>query len=132
MFAKYLLLAVCVAAPGAYLAIPSRDAAQPASGPELVVQQTERSLGTVVAGRPVRAGFTLFNAGGRRLIVREDRCLACGPGEWLIPPGESQDLTIELNTTGLEGEVRQVQHYTTNDPRQPRLTLAVSVNVQPD
>lgn len=130
MFGKWLLVGVCVTS-SAYLAIQTH-VAPPATKPKLIAPQTELDLGMVVSPAIVRASFTLHNAGSRRLIVREDVCSACGPAEWLIPPGQAQDLTIEMDTAGLRGEVRHVRHYTTSDPVQPRLALAVTVTVQTD
>jgi hypothetical protein len=131
MLQKCLLVAVCLAS--AYLVVQaarSQHRTERVENPKLVVAQTERPLGTVSAGSVQRAEFTLYNAGSRRLIVREDVCSACDPGQWVIPPGQSRDLTIELDTTGLQGEVRHVRNYTTSDPLLPRLALAVSATVQ--
>jgi hypothetical protein len=132
VFWKYALIPLCAATLGAYLTVHaarSQHAAPPAGSPKLIIGQTERSLGTVAAGTLLRAEFVLYNAGSRRLIVREDVCSSCDPAEWLIEPGKSADLTIELDTAGLHGELRHVRQYTTSDPRLPRLALTVSATV---
>ena len=98
-------------------------------GPRVTLASTQCDLGTITAGSLPTAVFAVGNAGGRRLIVREDVCSACGPAEWIIEPGKSENLTIGFDAAGLTGSVRQVRHYTTNDPLQPRLTLVVRANV---
>ena len=130
---RYSLLAVGACFAAAALTVqPARppSALPHASQPRVVVSPAERDLGDVVAGDPLRAEFTVHNAGSRRLVVREDVCSACGPGEWLIEPRHTQHLTFELQTAGLEGPVHSIRHYTTSDPLQPRFSLAVRARVQ--
>jgi hypothetical protein len=91
----------------------------------VTVAATQCNLGPLSPTALATASFTVGNTGNRRLIIREDRCSGCGQAEWIIEPGGTDNLTIPFDATGLQGSVRQVRHFTTNDPALPRLTLTV-------
>jgi hypothetical protein len=128
---KTQFAALLTAALGGCLIVHSArsQSAGVSAGPRVALASAECDLGTIAEGSLPIAKFTVGNAGGRRLIVREDVCSACGPEEWIIEPTKSENLTIGFDAAGLTGSVRQVRRYTTNDPLQPRLTLVVRANV---
>ncbi|MHC4402877.1 MAG: Ig-like domain-containing protein [Planctomycetota bacterium] len=104
------------------------------AAPVLVLSQSECDLGTAKQGAVLQATFPVTNAGTRRLILTEHLQGCCDekaePRQVSLEPGESKDLEIQLDTTPWYGHVEHAIHYTTNDPRMPRLTLSVTAKVE--
>jgi hypothetical protein len=104
--------------------------------PRVEVSYTQWDFGAVPQGAVLHAGFPITNTGARRLIVVQQSGACCGQpaGQHVIAlrPGEARKLTVQVDTSRWCGRVREVVHYTTNDPHMPRLALCVAANVTPD
>ena len=137
-FAAYLPFLVALPM-GAWLssrlvsAWPIPDHADSTS-PKVVLSSTERDLGTVCQGAVLRATFPITNAGTRRLILREEGAGCCGqstrPREIILPPGGSEDITLDVDTAPWHGRMQHTVRYVTNDPRRPRFALQVNATVE--
>jgi len=102
--------------------------------PRVVLWSTQRDLGTVRQDGVLRVPFPIANAGARRLILREEGAGCCGqstsPPPIIVPPGESTDLPLALDTGRYDGRAEHTVHYVTNDPRCPRIALHVRAIVE--
>ena len=127
-----LLLALCLFSQWVS-AWPGSDNAAAAT-PRLILPYTHRDLGTVPHGAILRAAFPVENAGTRRLILVEEVEGCCGqsvdPRSVIVAPGDSNDVTVEVDTARWHGSMQHSTHYRTNDPRLPRFTLRVTANVE--
>lgn len=101
---------------------------------QLRLDETRRELGNLAAGKPARATFRAFNDGTHRLVIRKETGHCCGRGGeeeiTIVPPGESRNLVVEVDTTGIQGGLQSDITYASNDPRMPRFTLTVVGRVQ--
>ena len=119
--------------------LPSPNGDSSAAGdpvhPVVTLDRTEHDFGRVPAGALLLAGFQVKNAGGKRLVVREQsrgcECVTGGRPEVIVPPGGSQDLTPGLDTKKLAGPLRTTIQYRTNDPNRPAITLVLLADVVP-
>lgn len=127
-----LLLALCLFSQWVS-AWPGNDNAVVAT-PRLILPYKQRDLGTVPQGTVLRAAFPIENAGTRRLILVEEVEGCCGqsgdPRSVIVSPGDSKDVTVEVDTTRWHGSIRHSTHYRTNDPQLPQLTLRVTASVE--
>jgi hypothetical protein len=127
------LLAACLAATvvlSSWIAVGDRG------GPQIVLTVCRRDLGTVKRGSTVQATFPIANSGERRLVLVEHVEACCGqsaePRRIILAPGESTDLSLELDTNRWAGRARETVRYTTNDPKMPQFALEVTANVNPE
>jgi len=90
----------------------------------------QRDLGTVSQGKVLRAVFRVENTGTRRLILVEEVDGCCDQTadqlSITVAPGDSQDITVEVDTARWYGHIEHKVHYRTNDPKLPRFSLAVT------
>ena len=104
------------------------------NSPKVVLAYTQRDLGTACQGAVLRATFPIANAGTRRLILREEGAGCCGqstrPREIILPPGGSEDITLDVDTAPWHGRMQHTVRYVTNDPRRPRFALQVNATVE--
>jgi hypothetical protein len=74
------------------------------------------------------------NAGARRLILVEERDECCGQApdanSIIVTPGDSQNVTVEIDTSQWHGSLKHTTRYRTNDPRVPQFTLMVTAMVE--
>jgi len=112
---------------------PISDHADSAS-PQVVLRCTQRDLGTIYQGAVLRATFPIANAGTRRLILREEGAGCCGqsthPPAIILPPGGSEDITLDVDTAQWHGRMRHTVRYVTNDPRRPRFAVQINATVE--
>ena len=105
------------------------------AGPRAVLSHRQQDLGKVPAGAPLRATFSIANTGSRRLIIsgRAGTCDCLSPGQtdFVVAPGESCEIEVELDSSRLRGPIHEVVYYTSNDPRLPRFALVVTADVSP-
>ncbi len=134
-----VLLVLCALLLGAWSSsrwLPARvwrDRAGSTS-PLVVLSCTQRDLGTLHQGDLRRAEFSISNAGGRRLVLRELGTGCCGgstnPPPVIVPPGGSADLVVPIDASRWHGRMRHTVHYATNDPQRPHFALVVEANVE--
>ena len=126
-----LLLALCLFSQWVS-AWPGNDNAADAA-PRLILPYQQRDLGTVSQGAILRAAFPIQNVGTRRLILVEELEGCCGqsgtPRSIIVAPGDSKDVTVEVDTARWHGSIQHSAHYKTNDPQMPRLTLRVTARM---
>ena len=107
---------------------------QGVSGPIAVLPETQRDFGPVAAGAVLLARFSVKNAGTRRLVLELESEGCCDEPsdrrQIVVPPGLSRVIEVRVDTNQWHGRMRQVVHYTTNDPSKPRLTLTLNGQVQ--
>ena len=127
-----LLLALCVFSQWVS-AWPGSDNAAVAA-PRLIMPCRQRDLGTAPQGTVLRAAFPIKNAGTRRLILLKELEGCCGQSEAarpiIVAPGDSKDVTVEVDTARWHGSMQHSTHYGTNDPQLPRFTLRVTARVE--
>ena len=91
---------------------------------------SERDLGTVPQGVILRPAFSVANVGTRRLILVEAGEDCCGqtstPRQFVVAPGDSASITVEVDTGRYCGAMRHVVRYTTNAPDFPQITLTAT------
>ena len=121
----------------ACLVLPARleDARAGSSTPMIELPYREQDLGKVPQGTVLRASFPITNVGSRRLILVERSRACCGqsPGqpETTLPPGETTELRVQVDTSRYCGRMREVVRYSTNDPDTPQFALSVTAHVIP-
>ena len=104
------------------------------SAPRAVLSSARRDLGSVPQGEVVRAVFPVTNAGNRRLIISKRGAGCCGrpagAHQVIVAPGDSTELSVEVNTAQWFGQMDHKVHYTTNDPALPQFALRLTAVVQ--
>ena len=102
----------------------SRDTA-----PRAVVACAVQNQGTLYQGEVREVCFRVRNAGGRRLVIIDANAGCCGQAveyvQFMVIPGDLVEIPVQVDTSGWCGQMREVYSYTTNDPQQPQLKLAV-------
>lgn len=100
------------------------------AGPEIHVLPERLSFGRVSRFAPTRKSFVVFNAGHRPLTVEEieidggetSSFRFSGPEPAILPPGESQTFTVELQPA-VVGPIEARARIHSNDPGQPVVDL---------
>lgn len=114
------------------LAIRISDTSNP-NGPSLFLPETARDLGLTSTRQEWPIRFQICNVGRRRLVINEvDACYGCGNAirnQIIVPPGETVEVTVNLDTRYARGPIKNIVSFTTNDPEQPRFNLTVRAHV---
>ena len=101
--------------------------------PAIALDRTQKDLGMLPAGSLHSVHFSVRNTGSRRLVIRRDSCESCGLASdqtsLIVPPGESREIHLLLDTSGMAGAVSHVVEYSNSDPACPRFSLTVTANV---
>lgn len=92
------------------------------------VSEPVRDLGRTSVRKVWEVAFPIQNHGTRRLLINElDLC--CGVNRvsrtFLIPPGETADVTVKLDSRSASGPIESTTRFSTNDPAHPTLELTV-------
>jgi hypothetical protein len=102
----------------------------------LVLPKTVRDLGRTSTRQERGVPFQIRNVGTRRLVINEvDAGCGCGDPRRktvIIPPGESVEVTVTLDTRFANGPVENIATFTTSDPGHPRFDLIVRAWVDAD
>jgi len=129
------VLAACIAA--VLPAAAAQDtAAVPQSDPDApvaFVQEPEYEFKPVFDGNEVLHDFVIENTGGAALLIQKvTSSCGCTTADYTkeIPPGGQGKISIKANTGGYAGSKfsKNITVYT-NDPKQPRLMLLISGQV---
>jgi uncharacterized protein DUF1573 len=103
-------------------------------GPRCVIDETQHVFGKVKQGDRVVHAFTIRNTGDVPLKLKGSRISAAGlttKSRPEIAPGTQGDITLELATERMAGDVEAEFALDTNDPQRPRLVLALRGEVVP-
>lgn len=100
------------------------------SGPSLSLHSTERNLGAVSAGEPLRARFRIENRGGRRLIINQllTSCCDSPPGiaePTVVPPFQTVPLDVSTQAPTDAGPFDWDIEFTSNDPNNTHFSLKI-------
>ena len=114
---------------------PRLSAAEAKYGPILQFDSEHLDLGRIKQGQTPHGHFTLRNIGDQTLEIREIKpscgCTAIMAESKSIPPGQESKLQVSVDTTGKEAEIEKTILVVSNDSMRPRVTLTVSLLVEP-
>lgn len=119
---------------GLALLLPAAAPVRAADGPQPVarVQEPIGDLGDVIEGESRQHVFEVQNEGTAPLTINEVRptcgCMVTSYDE-TIPAGGVGKITVDFDTTGLEGGISKMLTVFTSDPANPRIELAIKVKV---
>ncbi len=106
--------------------------------PSLFMAEDQFDAGIVDAGETVSHVFRLENRGTGDLVVRLVKltcptCMSYEIDKEVIPPGDSANLTISLDTLRIQdNEISQSVQIFCNDPQIPIAPIAFRVSINPD
>ena len=105
------------------------------SGPaKLSVSEEIGDLGTIKSDQPQTHIFTLKNEGGETLIIERVQapcgCTATVLSDKNLLPGKTTQLEVTFNPRGYDGEVTQSVYIYSNDPKTPRMKIAIKAIVE--
>ncbi|MGH7906312.1 MAG: DUF1573 domain-containing protein [Candidatus Binataceae bacterium] len=102
--------------------------------PKLVIAHPVYNFGGVLNGPPVGHTFTIRNAGDAELIIGQViascGCTAAKPTRTHIPPGQTSQIAVEINTKVLSGQSEHTVMLLTNDPQNPKAVLKLVGDVK--
>ena len=104
--------------------------------PSIFIDNPARDFGKVMQGETVKHVFSFSNKGTTALEILSVEpscgCQAASLSAKQIHPGQSGQIEVVLDTTGLNGVVDKSVNIITNDPRRPSVSLSVRADVQPE
>ena len=128
----------CTASPSAVVDSPAISISGHAGpvGASLVLRENVCDLGRTSTQQERRVPIQIRNVGTRRLVVNAVDA-GCGCGDpirktVIIPPGESVEVTVTLDTRFATGPVENIATFTTSDPAHPLFDLTVRAWVDSD
>ena len=108
-------------------------AVSPAQGPIIQVDRVEYDFGRVTSSEKIRHTYILTNAGNQLLEIANVHpgCHCTTAGDWThkIAPGQSGEITVQLDTIGMNGPVTRTIEVTSNAKNEPRKTLLLKGTV---
>jgi len=106
-------------------------AVSPAQGPIIQVDRVEYDFGRVTSSEKIRHTYILTNAGNQLLEIANVHpgCHCTTAGDWThkIAPGQSGEITVQLDTIGMNGPVTRTIEVTSNAKNEPRKTLLLTL-----
>jgi hypothetical protein len=121
------------AALGALCWIAAAAAAQ-GPGPNMVVPEKIKDVGTVAQGEVVEVDFRLVNEGGQPLQVKAVRptcgCTVADYDKEIAAGGEGL-VKAKLDTKDFAGPISKSILIMTNDPREPTVSVVIKADVRP-
>jgi len=117
------------------LVIRSRQSQIQPSHASLSLSTNVVDLGRTSARREWRVPFQVCNSGDKRLVINEVDAACCGDSARetiIIPPGETVEVAVNLDTRFGTGPVENIASFTTSDPDHPRFNLTVRAFVAVD
>ncbi len=117
----------------ALLFAPVLLAQAPAPAPVLHFEKTHHDFGRITADKKVSAKYKVTNTGKAFLNITHINpscgCTSTMLGKWSLAPGESSDLEANFDPKGNRGVVRKSIQVTSNDPKNPVVTLTMEADV---
>lgn len=99
------------------------------SAPRIAVAAPVYDFGRIKAGTVVRHDFVVKNTGGTELEIRtvSPGCGCTTAGDWdrRIAPGSQGVIPLQLSTTGFTGNISKHIGITSNDPKNPNVSLEI-------
>jgi mono/diheme cytochrome c family protein len=106
----------------------------PANGPRITFNQEEFDFGPVAEGIELKHVFKITNTGTEPLLITKaaSNCGCTIPKlpKSILNPGESTQLTVELDTSMKQGEVTKTVDVDSDDPDRPKVILAMYMDVE--
>jgi hypothetical protein len=112
----------------AYLVIIVPQNQETEAKPSLRMSNDVCEIGTTSIRKSWRVPFQIGNSGHKRLVINKVDAACCGDSSQetiVIPPGETAEVSVSLDTRIAFGAVENVVSFTTSDPDCPRLNLTV-------
>ena len=104
-----------------------------AQAPALTFEKIHHDFGKVSPDKKVAYRFKATNSGNAMLNITHLNpscgCTATVPGKWSLNPGESTEIEATFNPAGMKNLVRKSIQVTSNDPKNPVLTLTFEAEV---
>jgi hypothetical protein len=118
----------------AFLLCLAAGVASAQSGPNMVVEEKIKDVGTVAQGEVVDVDFKIANEGNDVLQVKAVRpTCGCTVADYdkEIPAGGEGFVKAKLDTKDFSGPISKSILIMTNDPREPTMSVVIKANVQP-
>jgi hypothetical protein len=117
----------------ALLLAPALVVQAPAQDPVLHFEKTHHDFGRITADKKVNAKYKVSNTGKGMLNITHINpscgCTSTMLGKWSLGPGESSELEANFDPKGNRGLVRKSIQVTSNDPKNPVVTLTMEADV---
>jgi hypothetical protein len=101
--------------------------------PKMVIDAPEHDFGKVKEGDAVSFTFSVKNAGDTELqIVNVSPGCGCTASDFskTVAPGAKGEITLSVNTSGMNGKQSRYADVISNDKTQPNFKLWVHLDVQ--
>lgn len=102
--------------------------------PKLTLNKTSYDFGNIMEGKVVDAKIGFKNEGSGVLLISDVKtscgCTAVLLSSKALQPGETGNISIELDTANREGKLTRTVTLYTNDPKQPNQTITLFVNIE--
>jgi len=99
------------------------------NAPRIIVENDRFNFGQMKKGEKLEFTFVLKNEGNNDLLIRKLKpscgCTAIKPEKMVLKKGESSNIKIIFNTTGLKGAQHKTITVITNDPKNPSVLLHI-------
>ncbi len=103
--------------------------------PSIAFENLTKDMGKITEGEPVKHVFKFTNKGQAALEILKVEpacgCTAAVLSSKHIAPGDSGEIEVSIKTEGMSALSKTIA-VTTNDPRQPQVTLTVNAVVEPE
>jgi hypothetical protein len=103
------------------------------SQPKISVDKTNIDLGVAYNGSIKKARATIKNVGRDTLhilgVSTSCGCTTVKRPKDFLRPGESDNVEVEFNSTGFRGKVEKHLEIQSNDPKNPRVGITLTVDV---
>ena len=121
-------------APAAPAATASPAAALPAAAPKIVAVESVRDVGKVAKSEKIQVDFAIRNDGSAELLLYEVRpTCGCTVASFdnKIAPGAIGKIHAVVDTVDFNGPIAKSITVMSNDTANPRLTLTIKADIQP-
>ncbi len=122
----FAVMAVCASTPG--------TVAFAADGPQMIVPEMIKDMGTVAQGEVVDVEFEIANEGNETLEIKAVRpTCGCTVADFdrQVEPGKSGYIKAKLETRDFSGPISKSILVMTNDPQNPTVTIVIKTTVHP-
>jgi len=101
--------------------------------PRIELTETKFDFGSLPSGSVRSATFHVRNAGQQRLILSDSRasceCVTSTDQQIIVPPGKEGQVTVQMETSKIEGSMELNVQYRTNDPLCPLVTFSLLADI---